>query len=148
MYRLRYVLMLTVVFALGVYVRAQAQAPAALQGSPATRGPQIVSPQVNSDRTITLRFRAPAAKQVVVIGEIDGKDHPMTKGDDGVWTVTIGPLPPDIYNYQFRVDGVVAMDPQNPSVKLGFGAFPPADLVEVPDEGLTFDDATLSFSDG
>jgi hypothetical protein len=46
------------------------------------------------------------------------------------------PLAPDVYNYQFRVDGIVAMDPQNPSVKLGFGAFPPANLVEVPDDGL------------
>jgi enterochelin esterase-like enzyme len=125
---------------------AQSQAPAAPAGAPAARGggrgPQLVSPQVNRDRTVTIRFRAPNAKEVVVIGEIDGKDHPMMKGDDGVWTVTIGPLAPDVYNYQFRVDGVVAMDPQNPSVKLGFGAFPPANLVEVPDDnGLTFDDA-------
>src|SRR5580704_10521381 len=105
---------------------ARAQAP--ISG----RGPAVVSPQVNPDHTITLRFRAPSAKAVVVIGEIDGKEHPMTKGDDGVWTATIGPLAPDVYNYQFRVDGIVAMDPQNPSVKLGFGAFPPASLVEVP----------------
>ena len=105
------------------------------------RGPQVVSPQVNADRTITLRFRAPDAKEVVAIGEIDGKDHTMTKGDDGVWSVTIGPLAPDVYNYQFRVDGIVATDPQTPYVKIGFGAFPSASLVEVPDNGLTFDDA-------
>src|SRR5690606_23420887 len=45
--------------------------------------------------------------------------------------------------YQFNVDGVIAMDPVNPSVKLGFGAFPPANLVEVPtaDGALTFYDA-------
>jgi enterochelin esterase family protein len=96
---------------------------------------------VSADRTLTVRFRAPNAKEVVVIGEIDGKEHPMTKGADGVWTATIGPLAPDVYNYQFRVDGVVAMDPQNPSVKIGFGNFPPASLVEVPADGLTFYDA-------
>jgi enterochelin esterase family protein len=105
------------------------------------RGPALVSPQVNPDRTITLRFRAPNAKEVVAIGEIDGKDHPMTKEDSGVWSVTIGPLAPDIYNYQFRVDGIVAMDPLNQSVKLGFGAFPSASMVEVPGDGLVFDDA-------
>lgn len=105
------------------------------------RGPALVSPQVNPDRTITLRFRAPEAQTVVAIGEIDGKDHPMTKDASGVWSVTIGPLAPDVYNYQFRVDGIVAMDPQNPQVKLGFGAFPPASLVEVPADGLAFDDA-------
>jgi enterochelin esterase-like enzyme len=118
---------------------AHAQAPAATRGG--GRGPTVVSPIVNPDRTITLNFRAPDAKEVVAIGELDGKDHPMTKSDSGVWTVTIGPLAPDVYNYQFRVDGIVAMDPQNPSVKLGFGAFPPASLVEVPGDGLIFDDA-------
>jgi enterochelin esterase family protein len=40
------------------------------------------------------------------------------------------------------VDGVIAMDPVNPAVKLGFGAFPPASMVEVPGKaGLEFDDA-------
>jgi enterochelin esterase family protein len=112
--------------------------------SPAGRGGgrgMVNSPQVNPDKTITLRFRAPNAKQVTVIGELDGKTYPMTKGDDGVWTVTMGPWPHDVYNYQFNVDGIVAMDPANPSVKLGFGAFPPANLVEVPGDGLEFDDA-------
>jgi enterochelin esterase-like enzyme len=120
---------------------AQAPGAAPQAGRGGGRGPAIVSPQVNPDRTMTLRFRAPNAKEVSVIGEIDGKPHPMTKGEDGVWTATIGPLAPDVYNYQFNVDGVVAMDPANPSVKLGFGAFPPANLVEIPGDGLQFYDA-------
>ena len=122
-----------------------AQTPAAPEGGGrrggGRGGPAVVSPQVNPDHTFTVRFRAPNAKEVVAIGEIDGKEHPMTKGDDGLWTATIGPLAPDVYNYQFRADGVVTMDPQNPSVKLGFGAFPPASLVEIPGDGLVFDDA-------
>jgi enterochelin esterase family protein len=72
----------------------------------------------------------------------------MTKDEaTGIWSVTIGPLPHDIYNYQFRVDavngqgGVIAMDPQNPSVKLGFGGFPSASMFEIPGNGLEFDDA-------
>jgi enterochelin esterase family protein len=120
-------------------IAAWGQAPSGRRGGRG-RGPAIVSPQVNPDHTITLRFRAPNAKEVVVIGEIDGKNHPMTKDASGVWTATIGPLAPDVYNYQFQVDGVIAMDPQNPSVKLGFGAFPPANLVEVPADGAAFDD--------
>jgi enterochelin esterase family protein len=102
-------------------------------------GPQIVSPEVGADRTVTFRFRAPNAREVTLIGELDGKPHPMTKGDAGIWTVTIGPLAPDVYNYQFNADGVIAMDPVNPSVKLGFGGFPPASMVEVP--GDEFEDA-------
>ncbi|HVV44369.1 MAG TPA: alpha/beta hydrolase-fold protein [Bryobacteraceae bacterium] len=122
-------------------INAWAQAPGGSgRGGGRGRGPAIVSPQVNPDHTITLRFRAPNAKEVVVIGEIDGKNHPMTKDASGVWSATIGPLAPDVYNYQFQVDGVIAMDPQNPSVKLGFGAFPPANLVEVPGDGAVFDD--------
>ncbi len=132
-----------------VFAQAPTTPPAAGQttpppGPPAGRGGgrgTLASPQINPDKTITLRFRAPNAKEVTVIGELDGKTHPMTKGDDGVWTVTIGPYPHDVYNYQFNVDGVIAMDPANPYVKLGFGAFPPANLVEVPGNGLEFDDA-------
>jgi len=32
------------------------------------------------------------------------------------------------------------MDPVNPAVKLGFGAFPPASMFEIPTDGLAFDD--------
>src|SRR5579859_7788763 len=136
--RLSFCILLLSLVPFGTYAQAPVAPPGGRGGG---RGPAVVSPQVNPDHTITLRFRAPDAREVIVIGEIDGKDHTMTKGDDGVWTATIGPLAPDVYNYQFRVDGIVAMDPQNPSVKLGFGAFPPASLVEVPGDGLIFDDA-------
>lgn len=153
--RLRRVSFCGVSLALAV-LAGQAQAPssptpgtaAGQAGRGGGRGAALVSPQVNADRTITLRFRAPNAKTVEVIGEIEGKpSYPMSKDDSGVWTTTIGPLAPDIYNYQFRIDavngqgGVVAMDPQNPSVKLGFGGFPPASLVEVPGDGLLYYDA-------
>jgi enterochelin esterase family protein len=114
-----------------------AQAPAAGRGG--GRGPQLVSPEVKPDNTVTFRFRAPNAKEVTLIGELDGRTYPMTRDEAGVWSVTIGPFPPDVYNYQFNVDGVIAMDPVNPAVKLGFGGFPPANLFEIP--GDEFDDA-------
>ena len=102
-------------------------------------GPALVSPEVKPDNTVTFRFRAPKAGAVTLIGELDGQTYPMTKDDAGVWSVTIGPLAPDVYNYQFNVDGIIAMDPVNPAVKLGFGAFPPANMFEIP--GDEFDDA-------
>jgi len=102
----------------------------------------LVSPQVNPDKTITLRFRAPNAKLVEVVGEIEGKpSYEMKPTGNGVWEVTIGPLKPDVYNYNFRVDGVLAIDPYNPWTKIGFGGFPSANLVQVPGDGLSFDDA-------
>ena len=35
-----------------------------------------------------------------------GAGAPMTKGDNGVWEVTLGPVPPGAYRYAFVVDGV------------------------------------------
>ena len=64
----------------------------------------------------------------------------MTKGDNGVWTVTIGPLAPDIYTYAFNVDGVTALDPRNANTKYGYGTFGAVSVVEVPGDGPQFYD--------
>ena len=34
----------------------------------------------------------------------------MTKDEQGVWSVTVGPLKPELYAYTFVVDGVPALD--------------------------------------
>jgi enterochelin esterase-like enzyme len=59
------------------------------------------------------RLRAPEATAVQVTGDF-GAATPMTKGEDGTWTATVGPLRPAIYNYAFTVNGVRALDPANP----------------------------------
>jgi enterochelin esterase family protein len=89
---------------------------------------------------VTFRLAAPAAQQVVVAGELDGKPHPMTKGPDGVWAVTVGPLEPDIYTYAFNVDGINALDPRNPNTKYGYGSFGAVSIVQVPGDGPQFYD--------
>ena len=73
-------------------------------------------------------------------GELDGKPHPLTKGDNGVWSVTIGPLAPDIYTYTFNVDGVTALDPRNANTKYGYGSFGAVSVVQVPGDGPQFYD--------
>jgi enterochelin esterase family protein len=103
-------------------------------------GRASTSPEVGADRRVTLRFRAPNAKSVVAAGELDGKPHPLTLGDDGVWSVTIGPLAPDIYTYAFNVDGVTALDPQNANTKYGYGRFGAVSIVQVPGDGPQFYD--------
>jgi hypothetical protein len=35
----------------------------------------------------------------------------MEKDENGLWSVTIGPLEPEIYNYNFTIDGVRTIDP-------------------------------------
>lgn len=94
----------------------------------------LISPDVHDDRTVTLRFRAPQATHVSLIGEITQGKGPllMTRDEAGIWSVTTPPLPPEIWIYNFRVDGVDVLDPSNPSVK----PVPPGQLisnfVEVP----------------
>ena len=90
--------------------------------------PAVRSPEVHADRTVTFRLRAPQATAVDLVGEVlQGKGaQPMTKGSDGVWTITIGPLPPEIWIYNFRIQGVDLPDPANISIMpraAFFGAF-------------------------
>ncbi len=39
---------------------------------------------------------------------------PVTRAQNGVWSVTIGPVEPGTYRYSFGVDGVSTTDPRNP----------------------------------
>jgi len=65
----------------------------------------------------------------------------MTKGSDGVWTVTVGPLKPEIYSYNFTIDGVRTIDPGNPEVKTGSTPGTIASILEVTGDGPAFYDA-------
>jgi enterochelin esterase-like enzyme len=79
------------------------------------RGPFIVSPQVNTDKTIVFRYLAPTAKEVMLSGQFLKEPVAMKKDSIGIWSVTVGPVKPDIYPYSFKVDGVTVMDPANVS---------------------------------
>ena len=74
--------------------------------------PPPVSPEVHSDGRITFRYRSPNAREVFVSRAGLGR-LPMTRDEQGVWTATAPPLPPDIYQYTFNVDGVSVLDPVN-----------------------------------
>jgi enterochelin esterase family protein len=41
----------------------------------------------------------------------------LAKDEQGVWSVTVGPLAPEIYGYAFSVDGLRMADPVNPALK-------------------------------
>ncbi|MCP9755800.1 esterase [Lacihabitans sp. CCS-44] len=78
------------------------------------RGPYVISPKVNADKTVTFSYLAPNATIVLLGGgQFGAVDVPMTKNADGVWSVTFGPIKPDIYPYSFKVDGVTVNDPAN-----------------------------------
>ncbi|PLK44058.1 esterase family protein [Emticicia sp. TH156] len=96
------------------------------------RGPLVVSPQVNADKSVTFRYLAPAAKEVKLSGQFLKAPVDLSKDAQGIWSVTTVPVKPDIYPYSFVVDGVTVMDPANVAF------FPnerfKASLVEIPDD--------------
>ena len=77
------------------------------------RGPLVVSPQVNADKSVTFRYLAPAASDVKLSAQFEKAPLPMTKDGQGIWSVTTKPIKPDIYPYSFQVDGITVMDPAN-----------------------------------
>jgi len=90
-----------------------AQSPEKPQAPPRPPLPApLISPEVHPDLSVTFRFRAPNAQKVTV--DRDGAEPlPMRKDEQGVWSVTTEPLPPDIYGYVFEADGVRLLDPSN-----------------------------------
>lgn len=74
-------------------------------------------PEIHPDRTIRFQLRAPKASDVELTLEASSVKHPMEKGVDGLWTLTLGPLEPGIYGYSFWLDGVRVADLSGPAVK-------------------------------
>jgi enterochelin esterase family protein len=74
------------------------------------------SPEVQPDRRVTFRLRAPNAKEVFLARE-GAERAAMQKDEQGVWSITTDPLEPDFYGYSFAVDGVNITDPSNPDTK-------------------------------
>ena len=104
------------------------------------------SPDVKDDGTVTFKLKAPEAKSVKLTGVAiltglgkTGQPVPFTKGPDSIWTLTVGPLRPDMYIYSFNVDGVQIADPSN-SVA-GFTAMPPYSQLVVQGNGPAYYDA-------
>ena len=100
---------------------AQAPAAPAGRGGRGGRGgqPAVKYCEVSADRTVTFRLRAPEATDVKVSGDFVQGAQDMKKGDDGIWSVTVGPIAPAIYSYTYRINGVNVLDPLNPAIKLG-----------------------------
>ena len=91
------------------------------------QGEQVVSPEVNANKSVTFRMVAPMARQVQITGDFlptqkmetpyGSYDAPgvvdLVKDEKGVWTFTSEVLPPELYMYNFIVDGVKVTDPLN-----------------------------------
>jgi enterochelin esterase family protein len=82
--------------------------------------PQFTPAEVTADRHITFRVYAPRAQAVRLSGgDIPGMTPAvtaMTKAENGVWEVTVGPVPAGAYRYNFNIDGVAAIDPRSSAI--------------------------------
>ncbi|NLZ19551.1 MAG: esterase [Bacteroidales bacterium] len=102
----------TLAICLAAVVSMQAQELANFQRG----GGRVVSPDIQGD-SVTFNFRADYATYVKLSGSWMpnpyGGSIDMRRGPGNVWSVKI-PLPsPEIYTYNFIVDGVSVNDPQN-----------------------------------
>lgn len=96
----------------------QAQAPARTGRGGGPQSPRVVSPDISPERKLTFRLHAPKAEKVrLSAGDLPGLNQgaEMTKGTNDVWEVTVGPVSPGAYRYNFNVDGVSVIDPRNPA---------------------------------
>lgn len=77
---------------------------------------RIVSPEIQTNNSVTFRLRAADAHSVTMYGDWGKEGGAMTNDGTGIWSITVGPLVPDIYSYSFTTDGVKLADPSNPRV--------------------------------
>lgn len=98
-----------------------AAATRAADPAPAPRpqqSPQVVSPEIDPSGRITFRVLATNATNVRLgTGDLQGLGPApvLTKGTNHVWEITVGPINPGCYRYNFDVDGVTVIDPRNPA---------------------------------
>src|SRR5262245_21614661 len=96
---------------------AQPPAPAGRGTGPAA--PAFASPEVLPDRRVVFRVFSPKADDVRLVGTDVPRNMQglsMSKGDNGVWEATVGPLDPGAYRYHFNVNGVAVIDPRSPAI--------------------------------
>ena len=75
----------------------------------------LVSTDVQADNSVIFRIKARDAQKVSVSGTWPralGNTLPMIK-KDSIFEVKVGPMPSDMYEYEFIVDGIPALDPNS-----------------------------------
>ncbi|MCF0168687.1 MAG: hypothetical protein HUJ93_08635, partial [Bacteroidales bacterium] len=80
----------------------------------------IVSPELDGNN-VTFRIKAPKAQKVLLESEMLSAPLAMECDSDGVWSATVKDLVPDVYCYNFCVDGTKICDAQNMYLAPDFG---------------------------
>jgi enterochelin esterase-like enzyme len=91
--------------------------PAIVFAQNAQRSAPVVSPEVQADGKVTFRLRAAQAKEANLRGQWTRQPLAMTRGDDGIWSVTAEGVPAGVWEYSFQADGLNVLDSLNPTFK-------------------------------
>src|SRR5262245_10342856 len=83
----------------------------------ASRPAPAVSPEIQANGSVTFRLRAAQAKEASLRGQWSRQPLTLTKGENGVWSVTAESIPPGVWEYSFTVDGLNVLDSLNPVFK-------------------------------
>jgi enterochelin esterase-like enzyme len=106
----------------GIYAQEASKKPVNQPAArPAFRMPvALKSAEILPDNSVTFRLLSKDASSVAVSGDWMpgfGASVPMVKNDTNLWTLTVGPLKPELYSYTFLIDGIRVTDPSNPLIK-------------------------------
>ena len=129
-----------------IAVTATAQEPARPAAAPAARPAfrmpsRIISPEILPDKSVTFRVTAKDASKITVSGEWQtgfGASQELVKNDTGLFSLTVGPLAPELYGYTFTVDGVGTIDANNVQVRRDGSRYQSFFIVPGPESDLYF----------
>lgn len=103
---------------------------AALPGVAASQAASSAPPQIQPDNRVTFSFPDIGAHTVALELEGHARPLPMQQDAGGNWSITVGPLAPNIYSYNFLADGISLLDPADPNSNPNLRW--PSNYIEVP----------------
>ena len=117
--------------------------PGAAPGArPGFRAPaRIVSPEILPDNRVTFRVYSKDASKVTITGEWQtgpGGVEALVKNDTGMFSITVGPLKPELYAYNFTVEGIKALDANNVQVRRDGSNYQNFFIIPGPESDLYF----------
>jgi len=138
--------LVTFVTILMLSVSGFAQEPARPAATPAARPAfrmpaRIISPEILPDNKVTFRIYSKDAVKVTVSGEWQagfGASEELIRNDTGLFSVTVGPLKPELYGYTFTVDAIGMIDPNNVQVRRDGSRYQSFFIIPGPESDLYF----------